>query len=105
MHLRFKELGHAAWIILVGAFLVLRPLFEYFSREQEDLMKKHINGAALLVAGLLTFLIVARADKKNGIEVFSRRAWTSDLLLSQHLCFSIPMRLFGVVLIGASLFF
>jgi hypothetical protein len=74
MHFHFKGLGHSAWIILVGAFLFLRPRFEYFSHDRDNLLMKHIKGAALLLAGTITYIIAARTDKKNGIEILTHSA-------------------------------
>jgi len=105
MHFRFKGYGYSVWFIVIGGFLIVRPLFETFGGGSEDAMRRHINGAVLAISGALTFFIATRADRKNGIEVFSKEAWTSDLMMSEHVCFNVPMRLFGVALLVISLFF
>jgi hypothetical protein len=104
MHFRFKGYGYSVWFIVLGAFLVLRPIFESLTHSSEDALRRHLNAAILAASGAIIFLIAARADKKAGIDVFSRSAWTSDIMLSQHVCFSVPMRLFGVLLLLVSLF-
>ena len=104
MHLRFKGYGYTVWFIVLGAFFVFRPLFENFLHGSEETLRHDINAAVLAVSGVMTFLVGAYGDKRSGIDVFSKSAWTSDIMFSQHICFSLPMRLFGVVLMVISLF-
>lgn len=104
MHLRFKGYGYTVWFVIIGAFFIVPPLIEANTGSSGDALRRHINAAVLSISGVVIFWIAAKADKKNGINVFSKHAWTSDITISEHMCFSIPMRLFAVLLLLISLF-
>ena len=91
--------------IVLGSFILVRPLLELFVTGPHYALRRHVDGAVLAIAGAATFWFAVRADRKNGIEVFSKRAWTSDLMVSAHVCFNMPMRLFGIALFLVSLLF
>src|SRR5687768_14135329 len=99
MQFRFKGYGHTVWFIAIGAFFIVPPIIRAIFSGPEEVERKHIIGTVLALCGAIIFWIGARADSRNGVDVFSRHAWTSDLMLSEHVCFNVPMRLFGIGLI------
>jgi hypothetical protein len=104
MQAGFKRYGYLVWPILIAAFFIIPPLIRTLSSDSEDVMRRHMNGAVLVFSGCLIFWIAARADKKNGLDVRSKYTWTSEILVSEHRCFGIPMRLVGVGLVVISVF-
>ncbi|HRE79693.1 MAG TPA: hypothetical protein PLN52_01535, partial [Opitutaceae bacterium] len=62
-----------------------------------------VLGLSLMLSATIIFVVAMVGDRKSGIEVWSRRAWTSELLESQHICFHVPLRLAGVVMLGAGI--
>lgn len=91
---------------MIGAFLLISPLLSHFLTSNEGRAKFLINGWVLVVAGAVTFFIAAFADRRNGIDWKSLNSWTGRLLVSEHTCFHVPMRLFAVAefLAGMALF-
>ena len=67
------------------------------------------SGASLLsmvlsISGIILFAIAAIQDKKVGIDLRHRDAWTRNILESPHTFFGIPMRLIAMAYILTSLF-
>jgi hypothetical protein len=105
MHFRFKGYGYLVLLVPIGGFLLFPPLVEKFLPGSEEAVRRHVNGIVLAFSGFVTFWIAAHSDKKSGIDVFARHAWTSDIMISSNICFNIPMRLFAVIMVVASLLF
>ena len=100
MHIgsKFKGYGYSVLIIVIAAFLVLRPIVERIWSAPEELLRRPVNALVLMLSGLVTLWIASIVDKRNGIDIFKKKAWISDIMESQHICFGIPMRLFGVLI-------
>ena len=92
-------------LILCGCFLVLRPLAEAFIHEPEAALRRHLGALVFATAGVLTFCAAAVLDRRSGVDVFSKVAWTSQLMESQHIMLFQPLRLVGVVYFVASFLF
>lgn len=105
MFTRSKGLGFAGLLILIGCFMIIRPLIEHLESGPEEVLRRHVNAVVLATAGILTFGLAAYLDKKSGLEVFTKRAWTNELLESQHIMLYLPLRLVGVIFFAASFLF
>jgi hypothetical protein len=57
----------------------------------------------LILSSMAMVYIAAIQDKKTGIDIKSKSAWTTDILESQHICFYIPLRLAGLILFCAGI--
>ncbi len=102
---RSKGLGYAGFLILIGCFLLIRPLIEHLESSSEAMLRRHIGAAVFATAGVLTFGLAAFLDKKSGPEVFSKSAWSSEILDSQHIMLYLPLRLIGVLYFALSFIF
>ncbi len=102
---RSKGLGFAGLLILIGCFLSIRPLVEHLDGSPEAILRRHIGAAVFGAAGVLTFGFAAYLDRKSGPSVFSMRAWSSELLESQHIMLYLPLRLVGVLYFALSFIF
>jgi hypothetical protein len=98
MNPRFKGLGFLLLLVPVLSYIPLRA----FIGDYEETHRSAAVSVSLAVSGALILAIAAFQDKKSGIEVWSANAWTSGLLESQHICFHIPLRLAGAILLFAS---
>ena len=58
---------------------------------------------SLVVSGVVTLIIAAVQDKRAGIDVFGRPAWTTEIMESQHIFFYLPIRLVAVIFLLASI--
>ena len=90
-----------------GKFLMLIPVLTYvplrvFVESWEESHRSLVLSLVLLVSAVVTLAIAATQDRKSGLEVFSRRAWTTDLMESQHLFFHLPIRIVGAAWLVAS---
>ena len=91
-----------------GRFLILVPVAVYLPLrfvvgEWEETHHAAIVCLVLAVSGALTLGIAAKLDRKAGIEVFSRHAWTKGIMESEHVFFFLPVRVVGALAILASL--
>ncbi len=98
MNPRFKGLGFLLVLVPVLSYIPLRAIVGGW----EETHRSVVLCISLAVSGALVFAIAAIQDKKSGITAWSRSAWTSSLLESQHICFYVPLRLAGVIMIIAS---
>ena len=104
MHIQNKGYGIAAPGFVVLGFLVLRPLIESLLGRGAAGLHHHLNAAVLAFAGVASFTLAARLDKKSGIDVFSRYAWREGFLESRHSIIYLPLRTVGVLFVLISLF-
>jgi hypothetical protein len=92
MNPRFKGLGKVIFLVP----LLLAILLRMFTEEEES-----NRGTFLCVlfalSGVITLVVGLLQDKNTGIDVFSRKAWSSELMESQHLFFYMPLRLVGIL--------
>lgn len=103
VHFKFKGRGYLPWFILPGVFLVLTPVYGWLRGSSALPVDEHLGAVALAITGVMSFWLAAVGDRKVGIDVFSREAWTSNLLESPHVCFNLPMRLFSLLMLVVSL--
>lgn len=68
-----------------------------FAGDEEESNRGAFLCILFALSGGITFAIGVLQDKKAGIEVFSRKAWTSEMMDSQHLFFYMPLRLVGIL--------
>jgi hypothetical protein len=101
MRIRFKGYGFLLFLVPTLLLVIIRLV----AGDLEDSHRALLTGVDLLLSGLILFLIATRLDRKVGIEVWSRTAWTTALFESQHVCWDIPLRLVGVVLFIAGAIF
>ena len=76
-----------------------------YTSTPEDLVFNKVARVALTISGVLVFVIAAYADAKDGINVRMLTTWSSEILRSQHISFSLPMRVAGVLLFLMSFLF
>ena len=98
MNPRFMGLGRALILVPVLSYIPLRAIVG-------DLEESHRNVAlslSLLVSSLIILAFAAFQDKKTGIDLRSKHAWTTGLMESQHIFFYLPIRLVGAILLIAS---
>ena len=98
MNPRFRGFGKALILVPVLSYIPLRAIVGQW----EESHRSAVLALSLLVSGLITLVIAANLDKKAGIDLRSRNAWTIGLLESQHIFFYLPIRLVGVILLLAS---
>jgi hypothetical protein len=98
MNPRFKGLGFLFLLVPVLSYIPLRALVG----DWEETHRSIVLFISLAVSGAIIFVIATIQDKKIGISTFSGRAWTSDFLVSQHICLYVPLRLGGIVFLAAS---
>ena len=99
MNPRFQGFGKALILVPILSYIPLRTLVGDFEESHHAL----VVSLSLLVSGVLTLAIAAAHDKKAGIDVFSREAWSSGLMESQHIFFYLPIRVVGAILLTASI--
>lgn len=98
MNPRFKGFGSFLIFVPVLLYIPLRALIGNW----EEVHRSAVLSIHLAISGVLLFVIAAIQDKRAGIDVWSKHAWTSGLLESQHICFHVPLRLAAaVVFLGA----
>lgn len=88
-------------LVPVLSYIPLRMFVESWEESHRNL----VLALDLLISGIITLAIAVTQDRKVGIEVFSRRAWTSELMESQDIFFHVPIRLAGVVMLITSCVF
>lgn len=93
MNSRFKGLGKVIFLVP----LLLAILLRMFAGEEDESNRGAFLCILFALSGTVTLVIGVLQDKKTGTEAFSRKAWTSDLMESQHLFFYMPLRLVGIV--------
>lgn len=91
-----------------GRFLILLPAALYIPLRMvvgqwEESHHAAIVSLLLALTGVLTLCIAVVLDKRSGIDVFSRNAWTKGILESQHIFFYLPIRIVGGLAVLASL--
>lgn len=99
MNPKFQGLGYAPLLIIIGAFLVLKPLFSSFATGSEDEIRQSTNAAVLVLSGVLTLFLTAWSDRKTETKFFSLRTWTTEIGESHDICFYVPMRIVGALLL------
>ena len=99
MNPRFKGFGFLLFLIPVLSYIPLRLIVG----DWEESHHSAVVSISLLVSCVIMFFAAASLDRKAGIDAFSRPAWTSELMESQHICFHIPLRLAAVILLIAGL--
>ena len=104
MHIQNKGYGIAAPGFVIVGFLILRPALEtLFGRDGPGLHGR-INAAVLAFAGVASFVLAAHMDKKAGIKVLSKYAWTEGFFESRHSILYLPLRAIGILFVLISLF-
>jgi hypothetical protein len=98
MNPRFKGLGFFLLLVPVLLFIPIRAI----AGDLEDTHRNIVLFITLFLSGTVIFMIAAIQDKKVGISAFSRNAWTTEIMESQHICFHIPLRMAGVILVISS---
>jgi hypothetical protein len=78
-----------------GRFLLLVPVVVNIPMRMivgpwEESHRAAIVALCLAVSGVFTVAIVAALDKKSGIDVYSRHAWTTGIMESQHIFLFLP---------------
>lgn len=104
MHIQNKGYGIAAPGFVVLGFLILRPLLESLLGRDYSGLHHHLNAAVLAFAGVASFFLAAHLDKKSGIDVFCKYAWSEGFLESKHSIVYLPLRVVGVLFVFISLF-
>jgi hypothetical protein len=98
MNPRFQGFGKALILVPVLSYIPLRVVLGYI----EETHRSVVLCVSLMVSAFITLVIAAVQDKKAGIDVFARHAWTGGILESQHIFFYLPIRVVGVILLIAS---
>ncbi len=102
MNPRFKGLGKVIFLVPLLLTILLRMIFG----DEESSNRAIYLCAIMNLTGIITFGIAVAQDKKTGIDPFSRKAWTSELLESEHIFLHLPLRLVGLLaLLVSPLFF
>lgn len=105
MQIQAKGYGWLVPIVVIASFLVVRPLVEVIYGRDFPEARSLINGIVLSVSGIVLFGCAAYLDRRSGINVFRRPAWTSKAFESQHTLFGMPLRLVAIILVVLSLIF
>lgn len=97
MNPSFQGLGKALILVPVLSYIPLR----IFVGAWEESHRSAVLCLSLIVTGVVTLAIAAVQDKKAGLSMLSRDAWTTRLMESQHIFFYLPIRLVGLVAVLA----
>jgi hypothetical protein len=101
MQIRFKGYGFLLFLVPLFFLIGIRMIVGDWEESHRHLL----IGIDLFASGFVLFEIAKRLDRKIGIEVWSRAAWTTDLFESHHLCWNLPLRLAGIILALVGLVF
>jgi hypothetical protein len=98
MNPRFQGFGRFVGVIPALSYIPLRVFLD----DWEESHRLAAASLCLLVSALITFAIAAIEDKKVGIDVFTRPAWSANLMESHHIFYYLPIRIVAVLMFIAS---
>ena len=98
MNPRFKGLGKVIFLLPLLLAILLRMVLG----DEDEHSRPVFLCILFALSGAITIGIGAIQDKKAGIDIFARKAWTSEVLESQHIFFYVPLRIAGLVALVVS---
>ena len=99
MNTRFQGFGRALIAVPVLSYIPLR----FVIGDLEDTHHALVAGISLIVSAIITLVIASVLDGRTGLNIWTKPAWTSRLLESQHIFFYVPVRLAGAVALLAGI--